>query len=144
MLMCWLKERSIGKRFLFENLTDVTIADDKLRHTSNTFSDHVLQRTGFRGSRCGPVMIGAGSVQHGLIMVIYISRKGDSAQSATDGAVYNAMATMEFKHKSVLRNIPSNIVCKVGNAHSTSWWRNGKCQRCNVTPATQDQEAKIT
>jgi hypothetical protein len=107
---------SIGKRFLFENLTDVTIADDKLRHTSKTFSDHVLQRTGFRGSRCGPVMIGAGSVQHGLIRAIYFSRKGDSALSATDGAVYNAMATMEFKYKSVLPNIPSNIVCKVGNA----------------------------
>jgi hypothetical protein len=26
--------------------------------------------------------------------------------------------------------------------HSTSWWRNGKCQRCNVPPATQDQEAQ--
>jgi hypothetical protein len=53
----------IGKRFLFENLTDVTI-DDKLRHTSNTFSSYGLQRTGFRGSRCGTVMNGAGSSNH--------------------------------------------------------------------------------
>jgi hypothetical protein len=75
-------------------------------------------------------------------MAIYFSRKGDSALSATDGAVYNAVATMDFKHKSVLRNIPLNIVCIVGNAHSTSLWRNGKCQRCNVPPATQDQEAQ--
>jgi hypothetical protein len=47
----------IGKRFLFEYLTDATTDDDKLRHTSKTFSDHGLQRTGFRGSRCGPVVL---------------------------------------------------------------------------------------
>jgi hypothetical protein len=75
---------SIAKRFLSQNVTDVTIDDDKLRHTSKTFSDHGLQRTGFRGSRCGTVMNGAGSVQHGLIMAIYFSRKGDSALSTAD------------------------------------------------------------
>jgi hypothetical protein len=68
---------TIGKNFLIETICDVTIDDDKLRHMSKTFSDHGLQRTGLRGSRCGPVMSGAGSVQSGLIFSIYFSRKGD-------------------------------------------------------------------
>ena len=72
---------TVGKSFLFERLTDVTIDDDKLRHTSKSFSDHGLQRCGFRGCRCGPVMNCAGSVQHGLIMSIYFSRKGDASLS---------------------------------------------------------------
>lgn len=72
---------NIGKNFLIKTISDVTIDDDKLCHTSKTFSDHGLQRTGFRGSRCGPVMNGAGSVQSGLILSIYFSCKGDAALS---------------------------------------------------------------
>jgi hypothetical protein len=69
---------NVGRNFLREKLSDVTIDDDKLRHTSKTFSDHGLRRTGFRGSRCGPVMNAAGSVQSGLIFSIHFSRIGDS------------------------------------------------------------------
>jgi hypothetical protein len=72
---------SIGKRSLFENLTTLPFDDDKLRHTSKTFSNYGLQRTGFCGGLCGPVMNGADSVQHGLLMAIYFSRKGDSVLS---------------------------------------------------------------
>jgi hypothetical protein len=64
-----------------ESLTDVTIDDDKLRHSSRTLGDHGLKRTGFRGSRCGPVMNAAGAVQTGLILSIYFSRFGDAALS---------------------------------------------------------------
>jgi hypothetical protein len=52
---------NIGKNFLFERLTDITIDDDKLEHSSKTFCDHGLQRSGFRGRRCGPVMHAAGT-----------------------------------------------------------------------------------
>jgi hypothetical protein len=72
---------NIGQNFLFELLSDVTIDDDKLRQTSKSFSDHGLQRTGFRGSRCRPVMNGAANFQSGLILSIYINRKGDAALS---------------------------------------------------------------
>ena len=55
----------------------MTIDDDKLRHQSATFKKEGLQLTGFRGSRCGPVMNCVGTVQSGLILSIYFNRKGD-------------------------------------------------------------------
>jgi hypothetical protein len=68
----------VGANFSIESLTDVTIYDDKLRHSSKTFVDHGFKRTGFRGSRCGPVMNAAGADQTGLILSIYFSRFGDA------------------------------------------------------------------
>jgi hypothetical protein len=67
---------NVGKHFLFETLSDITIDDDKLRHTSRSFSDHGLQRTGFRGSRCGPVMNDAATVQSGLTYQYILAGKG--------------------------------------------------------------------
>lgn len=54
----------IGQSFMFGN-QDITIDDDKLRHSSPKFRDEGLQMTGFRGSRIGPVMNGMGIVQNG-------------------------------------------------------------------------------
>jgi hypothetical protein len=51
---------------------------------SDTPAKHLLTtagRTGFRGSRCGPVMNAADSVQTGLILSVHFSRKGDNALS---------------------------------------------------------------
>jgi hypothetical protein len=67
---------NIGHNFIMEKVTDMTIDDDKLRHTSKTFSEHGLQRTGFKGCRSGPVMNCAACVQNGLILSIYFSRQG--------------------------------------------------------------------
>ena len=68
----------IGQSFLFGNL-DITIDDDKLRHSSSKFRDEGLQITGFRGSRIGPVMNAMGIVQNGLITSVHFSRHGDSS-----------------------------------------------------------------
>ena len=73
-------ERHIGENgrdFVFEKVTDLTIDDDKLRHQSSTFKKEGLQLTDFCGSRCGPVMNCAGTVQSNLIVAIYFSQKGD-------------------------------------------------------------------
>lgn len=87
----------IGRNFLFERLTDITIDDDKLRHNSKTFGDHGLQRSGFRGSRCGPVMNAAGTVQSGLIIAIRFGRKGDSTLS-TVKSILNSLGYGEESH----------------------------------------------
>jgi hypothetical protein len=77
----------VGKQFLVEKFQDLTIDDDKMRHTSKTFGDLGLQRTGHRGCRYGPVMNAAGSVQSGLILSIHFSRKGDGPLSIVKSLV---------------------------------------------------------
>jgi hypothetical protein len=67
----------VGQKFIFDKVLDLTIDDDKLRHQSASFKREGLQLTGFRGSRCGPVMNCVGAVQSSLILSIYFSRKGD-------------------------------------------------------------------
>ena len=41
---------NIGKTFLFSTIVNLTIDDNKLRHSGVGFRDKGLQRTGFRGS----------------------------------------------------------------------------------------------
>ena len=53
----------IGRLFVFDGCSDMTIDDDKLRHSSRGFCSAGLQMSGFRGSRIGPVMNGIASVQ---------------------------------------------------------------------------------
>jgi hypothetical protein len=72
-----------GELFIFPNI-DITIDDDKLRHSSRKFREEGLQITGFRGSRIGPVMNGMGIVQNGLVISIHFSRHGDSAGTVVE------------------------------------------------------------
>jgi len=100
-IVCKLERHvgEIGKGFILENITDITIDDDKLRHQSSTFRDHGLQLTGFRGSRCGPVMNCSGTVQTSLILSIYFGRMGDAALSV----VKNLMRYLGYGEESHLR-----------------------------------------
>ena len=90
----------VGQKFIFEKVTDLTIDDDKLRHQSSTFKKAGLQQTGFRGSRCGPVMNCAGTVQSNLIVSIYFSRKGDGVLST----VTNLMRNLGYGSETILRS----------------------------------------
>jgi hypothetical protein len=72
----------IGQKFVFEQVTDITIDDDKLRHRSTSFRSEGLQQCGFRGSRCGPVMNCVGLVQSSLIVSLSFNRKGNGILNA--------------------------------------------------------------
>jgi hypothetical protein len=48
-------------------------------HSSKSFHNENLQMTGFRGSKYGPVMNGAGIVETGVIALVHFTRHGDSA-----------------------------------------------------------------
>ena len=71
------------RKFLYESVTDVTIDDDKLRHSSKKFREAGLQMSGFRGSRIGPVMNGLASVHSGIVHSIHFNRHGDNPLSIT-------------------------------------------------------------
>ena len=78
----------VGENFVCAGL-DMTINDDKLRHSSRKFRDHGLQMTGFRGSRIGPVMNGLGIVSSGVIVSIHFSRHKDSPASVVQSLFRN-------------------------------------------------------
>lgn len=68
----------IGRKFVFDGVSDCTIDDDKLRHSSRGFRSSGIAMSGFRGSRIGPVMNGLASVQTGLLHAIHFNRFGDN------------------------------------------------------------------
>lgn len=69
---------STGAHFMFDgDVCGITVDDDKLRHSSRSFHEENLQMTGFRGSKYGPVMNGAGIVENGIIASVHFSRHGD-------------------------------------------------------------------
>jgi hypothetical protein len=73
----------IGRQFIFDSVSDCSIDDDKLRHSSRSFRSAGIAMTGFRGSRIGPVMNGLVTVQTGIIHAIHFNRFTDNPLSIT-------------------------------------------------------------
>ena len=74
---------------MFDGCSDMTIDDDKLRHSSRGFRSAGLQMSGFRGSRIGPVMNDIASVQTGIVHSIHFNRHGDNPLSITFTLLYH-------------------------------------------------------
>jgi hypothetical protein len=80
---------NIGQNFVFDSLSDCTIDDNKLRHSSRGFRASGIAMSGFRGSRIGPVMNGLASVQTGILHSIHFNRFGDNPISITTALLSN-------------------------------------------------------
>ena len=68
----------IGQGFILTKI-DLTVNDDKLRHTSRRFREEGLQITGFRGCIFEPVINDNETVHNGIIAGIHVSHHGDSS-----------------------------------------------------------------
>lgn len=92
----------IGRKFVFESVSECTIDDDKLRHSSRGFRASGIAMSGFRGSRIGPVMNGLATVQTGLLHAIHFNRFGDNPISITTGLLNNINYGSASYHKKKL------------------------------------------
>lgn len=66
------------KKIVFDTVSDCTINDDKLRHSSRGFRSSGIAMSCFRGSRIGPVMNVLASVKTGILHAIHFNRFSDN------------------------------------------------------------------